>query len=113
MSIEPDFYVPVLPMVLVNGAEGIGTGWSTLIPQYSPLDIINNLRRRLKQQDAKFTRMAPWYRGFNGTTTYNSDNNSYVFSGSYEVTGHDRLEISELPIKKWTRDYKTFLEDMA
>ena len=49
MSIEPDFYVPVLPMVLVNGAEGIGTGWSTLIPQYSPLDIINNLRRRLKQ----------------------------------------------------------------
>ena len=57
--------------------------------------------------------MAPWYRGFNGTTTYNSDNNSYVFSGSYEVTGNDRLEISELPIKKWTRDYKTFLEDMA
>merc|ERR1719375_16155 len=34
--IEPQWYVPVLPMVLVNGASGIGTGWSTDIPNYDP-----------------------------------------------------------------------------
>jgi DNA topoisomerase-2 len=113
MSIEPDFFVPIIPLVLVNGSEGIGTGWSSTIPQYSPLDIIANLRQRLKQPDAPFKRMAPWYRGFCGTTTYNSDKNSYTFHGEYKVTGADRLEISELPIRKWTRDYKNFLEVLA
>jgi DNA topoisomerase-2 len=45
MSIEPDFYVPVIPLVLANGVEGIGTGWATFIPQFSPIDLINNIRR--------------------------------------------------------------------
>ena len=48
-SIEPDHYVPVIPMVLVNGADGIGTGWSTFIPNYNPRDIIANLRRMLNE----------------------------------------------------------------
>ena len=66
LSIEPDHYAPVIPMVLANGAEGIGTGWSTLIPQYSPLDLVENLRGKLKQ-NRPFKRMNPWYRGFTGS----------------------------------------------
>jgi len=31
-SIEPNYYLPIIPLALVNGAEGIGTGWSTSIP---------------------------------------------------------------------------------
>jgi len=49
--IEPEFYIPVLPMVLVNGAKGIGTGWSTLIPSFNPMDIVANLRRLMRGQD--------------------------------------------------------------
>ncbi len=37
-------YMPIIPTVLVNGAEGIGTGWSTSIPNYNPRDIVANLR---------------------------------------------------------------------
>ena len=44
-SIEPDYYLPIIPLCLVNGAEGIGTGWSTYIPCYNPIDIVNNLKR--------------------------------------------------------------------
>jgi DNA topoisomerase-2 len=47
-SIEPDFYLPIIPMVLVNGAEGIGTGWSTSIPQFNVREIIENLRRMMQ-----------------------------------------------------------------
>ena len=47
LSIEPDYYVPVIPMALVNGADGIGTGWSTFIPNYNPRDILANLRKML------------------------------------------------------------------
>lgn len=44
-SIEPSHYLPILPTVLVNGAEGIGTGWSTFIPQHDPRAIVDNIRR--------------------------------------------------------------------
>ena len=46
--VEPDWYCPILPMVLVNGAEGIGTGWSTKIPNYNPREIVDNIRRLIR-----------------------------------------------------------------
>jgi DNA topoisomerase-2 len=52
-------------MVLVNGAEGIGTGWSTKIPNYNPKDIIRNIKRLLN--DEPIEPMHPWYRGFKVT----------------------------------------------
>lgn len=55
-------YMPILPMVLVNGAEGIGTGWSTFIPNYSPKEIAANLKRLLAGEPMQ--PMQPWYRGF-------------------------------------------------
>jgi len=63
-NIQPDFYLPVLPLVLINGASGIGTGWSSSIPAYSPIEIADNLKRRLFDYSCDFKRMAPWYRGF-------------------------------------------------
>lgn len=75
-SIEPDYYAPVIPMVLANGAEGIGTGWSTMIPQFSPLDLVENLRSRL-QHNRPFKRMSPWYRGFTGSVELQSETNKY------------------------------------
>lgn len=43
--IEPEWYCPIIPMVLVNGAEGIGTGYSTSVPNYDPCEIVANLKR--------------------------------------------------------------------
>ncbi|KDD76869.1 subunit A of DNA gyrase/topoisomerase IV, partial [Helicosporidium sp. ATCC 50920] len=63
--IEPEWYVPILPTVLLNGAEGIGTGWSTFIPNHNPRDVVDNVRRLLDGQPME--PMAPWYRGFRGT----------------------------------------------
>ena len=42
-KIEPEWYMPILPMVLVNGADGIGTGWMTKIPNYNPREIVEVL----------------------------------------------------------------------
>lgn len=112
MSIEPDFYGPVIPLVLVNGAEGIGTGWSTMIPQFSPLDLIENLKAKL-HDSRSFKRMKPWYRGFSGLVTYVPESNNYAFKGTYSIKHPNKLEITELPIKKWTRDFKKYLEELA
>lgn len=63
-KIEPDYYAPIIPICLVNGAEGIGTGWSTSIPSYSPIEISENIKRKLNNNS--FLRMKPWYKGFIG-----------------------------------------------
>jgi len=51
LSIEPEFYAPVIPMVLVNGSDGIGTGWSSFVPNYNPREIISNLRLMISGQE--------------------------------------------------------------
>ncbi|CAL1161231.1 unnamed protein product, partial [Cladocopium goreaui] len=63
-QIEPRFFCPIIPMVLVNGADGIGTGWSSSIPNYNPRDLISNLRLMLRGEAP--VAMTPWYRGFKG-----------------------------------------------
>lgn len=108
-SIEPDYYLPIIPMCLVNGAEGIGTGWSTFIPSYNPRHIVENLKRIMRGDS--YEAMHPWYKGFVGEI--DPKQNGYIVRGAWEVIGDDELAISELPIGKWTRDYKTFLEELA
>ena len=50
-KIEPEWYCPIVPMILINGAEGIGTGWSTKIPNYDVRDVVANLKRMLDDEE--------------------------------------------------------------
>lgn len=107
-SIEPTHYLPIIPMVLVNGAEGIGTGWSTSIPQYDPRKVAANVRNLMAGRP--FVPMDPWYKGWDGEIVENGPDR-YDVHGTYEIDG-DQCEITELPIGKWTQDYKKFLEEL-
>ena len=51
--IEPEWYIPILPMILVNGADGIGTGWSTKIPNFNPREICQNLIKLMNGDEVK------------------------------------------------------------
>jgi DNA topoisomerase II len=62
MVIEPDYFLPTVPLVLIDGADGIGTGWSTNIPNYNPVDVVDNIRRKMAGEP--MVPMTPWYRGF-------------------------------------------------
>jgi DNA topoisomerase-2 len=62
MGIEPEYYLPIVPLVLIDGADGIGTGWSTNVPNYNPVDIVENIRRKMAGEPLE--PMSPWYRGF-------------------------------------------------
>ena len=66
-EVEPETYYPIIPTVLVNGAYGIGTGYSTYIPNHDPLEIIKWLRMKLQGvEDKDLPDVVPWYRGFQG-----------------------------------------------
>jgi DNA topoisomerase II len=107
-KIEPEWYMPVIPLVLVNGADGIGTGWSTKIPNYNPQDIIDNLRRLLNGEEMK--PMMPWYRGFIGPIEETDKPGRYKVSGIIKQLENNVVEITELPVGMWTQEMKEFLE---
>ena len=106
VPIEPKCYLPIIPMILVNGARGIGTGYSCNIPQFNPLEVINNI---IKMIDGKeIDNLKPWYYHFNGSI--DSSNETYYTKGIYQVVGNYDIEVTELPIGKWTQDYKEYLD---
>lgn len=107
----PHRYIPIIPLVLVNGSEGIGTGWSSYIPNYNPRDIIANVRRLLN--DETMVPMDPWYRGFKGTIEKSAKEGGYIVNGTVEEIDEQSFRITELPIRKWTQDYKQFLESIT
>ncbi|XP_076766901.1 DNA topoisomerase 2-like [Xylocopa sonorina] len=109
-KIEPVYYVPIIPMVLVNGADGIGTGWMTRIPNYNPRELIENLYRMVDGGDPK--PMIPYYKNYKGIVESCGDYR-YIFNGEISIIGPDKVEITELPIGVWTQTYKeTVLEPM-
>ncbi len=103
LKIEPEYYVPIIPMVLVNGAEGIGTGWSTKIPNYNPRDIVDNIRRMMRGEEVKV--MKPWFKGFTGSIEQ-LDAQRFVVNGEAAILSSKSFEITELPIRVWTQTYK-------
>ena len=117
--VEPMFYAPILPMVLVNGSKGIGTGFSTEILCYSPLELIDVLQDKLLQDNTVQNTVTtlktwiPFYEGFQGTIQLlDKQKHKFLVRGLYEHVGEDKIRIKELPVGVWTEDYKIFLEGL-
>lgn len=108
-KVEPTYYAPIIPMILINGSEGIGTGFSTNIPPHNPKDIVANLKRLLN--DKKPIEMIPWYNGFKGTIEENPKKmNTYTIRGKYSVDGN-KVYIEDIPIiNGWIEPYETKME---
>lgn len=112
-TIEPKWYIPVLPMVLVNGADGIGTGWSTSLPNYNPREIIKQLKRFIKGKPMEA--ISPWYKGFQGSIVQSEseEKNGYEVGGVVKKSSPTSIEVTELPVRRWTQDYKEFLTKLV
>lgn len=109
MDVEPEYYIPVIPTILVNGALGIGTGFSTNIPCYNPKDIVDVVRKIIKGEDVDNIELKPWYRGFNGTIEKSGD--KYVSRGTFTKVTATKVDITELPVGMWIQDFKEFIEE--
>lgn len=110
MSIEPETYYPTIPTLLVNGVAGIGTGWSTNIPKYNPIDLINVIKSKLSSKKSKYS-LTPYYKGWKGTLEFNKEKNSYTSFGVFEKTKKGVL-ITELPIDVSTDSYLEMLDKL-
>jgi len=110
LSIEPEWYIPSIPIILLNGTNGIGTGFSTTVLQHKLEDLVENIKDRINDKNPK--KLKPWYRSFKGTII-NQSVNKYQSEGIYELDSlNNKIIIKELPIGTWTEKYKVFLEKL-
>jgi DNA topoisomerase-2 len=111
--VEPVYYAPIIPMVLVNGCKGIGTGFSTEIMCYNPMEIIVYLKAKLQGDEALLSKeFTPYYDGFTGQTL-KVDEHKFMFKGIYKKVGVDKIQVTELPVGFWTDDFKEHLESLT
>jgi DNA topoisomerase-2 len=105
LPVEPEWYAPVLPMLLVNGSRGIGTGYSTYIPPCDPKVIKEKLISKIRTERPLKSdpQLVPYFEGFKGT--YTEDGVVGVFKKDKED-----FVVTELPPGTWTADYREWLE---
>jgi DNA topoisomerase-2 len=140
IRIEPKWYLPVIPMVLVNGSAGIGTGWSSVIPNYSPYTLIDLMYKLLQFHEdhlvargrsprahdagiddhlqladyfrAHVPDLQPWYRFFTGTITPHGSSR-FQTKGVIELLPNGTsIHIRELALYTWNDSYKQVLEEL-
>lgn len=113
--VEPEFYQPVVPLLVINGGLGIGTGFSTNIPPHNPSDVLSLLRDRLnlKRSTLAGLILQPWWYGFTGTIHRTTDT-TWVTKGkaTWDDVKHT-ITVTELPVGTWTKDYKVYLDTLC
>lgn len=108
MSIEPEYYIPVIPTILVNGALGLGTGWSTKIPMWNVHDIIQYMKNVILHKP--LNKINYYYRDFKGEII--PIKNGFISQGVYSVSGN-KIEITEIPLETSGESYKEFLHSLV
>lgn len=110
-NIEPEYYYPILPTIIINGTKGIGTGFSTFVPKYNPMDVSNYVKAKIDKKSSSL-KLTPWYDGFKGQIIPDMKGGYYV-KGLYVVLNSTTIAITELPVNTWTEDYIEFLDDIT
>lgn len=108
--VEPDWYAPIIPMILINGSKGIGTGFSTDIPSFNPVKIITYMKNKILGEENNI-KLLPYYQGFKGNIIPLNDN-KFIVKGLYDIISTNKVHITELPVGIWTDDYKEYLEKL-
>ena len=112
--IEPEYYIPILPFVLVNGISGIGTGFSSNLPSFHPKQLVSYIRNNLTNTQQNIEKFIPYYENFTGSVAQIvGETSKFLIKGVYRKINEEQIQISELPVGTWTMPYITFLESLV
>jgi DNA topoisomerase-2 len=109
-EIEPKFFLPIIPTVLLNGSSGIAVGFATNILNRNPLDLVDACLRVISGK--KPGQLLPWWSEYSGPVSQVESTNQYVMRGSYRVANTTTVEISELPPSITFQKYEAHLNTL-
>jgi len=110
-SVEPEYYVPIIPTILLNGTEGIGTGWSSKIPKFKVEDLIDYIDKKINGIKRRAP-LIPYFEKFKGEVSYDEEKDNCVTRGIIEKVNTSTVRITELPVNSWNDTYYGVLEDL-
>jgi DNA topoisomerase-2 len=108
--IEPKFFLPIIPTVLLNGSSGIAVGFATNILNRNPLDLVDSCLKVLDGK--KIGKLLPWWRDYNGPVESVVGTNQYIMRGVYEVLNTTTVKITELPPSMTFQKYEVHLNTL-
>ncbi|CCV01991.1 DNA topoisomerase II [Invertebrate iridescent virus 22] len=105
---EPIHFIPVIPLILINGSIGIGTGWSCFIPQYNPLELIDVIcLKLLNKKNNGINNLCPFYKNFKGKIkACDGGVLKFLTYGKMKRLDENTIQVTELPIGMWTDKFK-------
>ena len=109
LKIEPKYFIPVLPVVLLNGAEGMGTGHATHIFSYNPKDLINSILDILNGKSLIDGTLVPWWNDFSGKVERDKINNQIKVFGCFKNINSTEIRVTELPVGMQSDKYEEIL----
>lgn len=111
-SIEPEFFLPIIPMVLINGSQGIAVGFKSEVLNRNVIDVIKAVVMVLKGRKIKDVPPSNPY--FSGTWHQDGDNNKkWTARGVFERSGTTRIKITELPMSHTLEKYELLLDKLV
>ncbi len=116
--VEPQYLAPILPMLFINGEQGIGVGWACDFPSYDPKDIAQVVRSWIcadDRDDFQFIMPTPSWKNFTGPVV-EEGNKVKTYGRIISVTQrgvakNNEFLVTELPIRMWTMDFRTWIEN--
>lgn len=112
-KIEPRYYVPSIPLLLVNGSEGVATGFAQKILPRNPTDIIKAIKCRLEDPKYIYEDICPYFNGFSGTIEKGDNENQWLINGKFEKISSTKLRITEIPVMYDLTSYIKILDALV
>lgn len=110
-KIEPKFFIPTLPGVLLNSSQGIGTGFASNILARNEKELSNYINAKLTGKSISDFKLLPYFNGFKGTVKHIEDT-KYQIQGSFQRVSATQIKITELPIGMYLEDAKKHLNKL-
>lgn len=113
MVVEPKFFLPVVPTIILNGSAGIATGFASNILNRNPRDVIQACMDHLNGKRVK--ELKPWLSEFSGEWVRDTENrNKWHIRGKYEIHGtRPEIHVTELPPDITFEKYETYLDELV
>jgi DNA topoisomerase-2 len=112
MEIEPEYFLPIIPMILVNGGSGIAVGFASNILNRNPIDVLESCVKVLSNK--KIDNIVPQIQGFTGLFTNDPNNTKkWIIRGKFERVNTTTIKITELPPSMTYEKYEEYLDKLV
>mgnify|MGYP006079350623 CR=1 FL=1 len=111
-KIEPRYYVPTLPMLAINGSDGVSIGYAQKILPRKPKEILKWVKQRATGERIT-ANLTPHWEGMSCKVNKGESKVQWEITGSFVRKSKHRITIDSLPVGYTLKQYQAVLEKLV